>query len=586
MADENININVKSNIGDVSKDAGNAASEFRVMGVSLNSVKAGFASAAVTAKGMFGSIKAGLISTGIGAFLVIIGSLFAYFTKTKKGAEMLERAFAGVGAVVNVITDYFSSFGETVVSAFENPKQAIADLWEAIKTNLLNRVQGMIDAFGFVGKAVESALDFDWDGMKENAAGFTESMVQVATGVDDLTGKMAAGFKELGKEINNDVEAAMHLKGLTQQLKDEEREFSKVRAQTRQDIQKARLDALDETKTVEERLAAVQKANDLELKTTEDVLKMQRRKIQIQKETMALSENMAEDLDDLAALEVGLIDLQTQSFQTQKRLATEMETLTNEITANEKAAQDKADKEEKERQKSKQLDKIAAEEWGLERKIEGTKRETDEEFKIRIEAAKKLAKDEEDIEKQKQALKKQMLSDLKSAISSSLDAQGKMIENEYNKEKALAEANGKSTEAIDKKFEAKKTALAEKQKKVKIAMAMIDMYQSAVAAYGQGMAVPAPAGLVMGPLAAGLAVAAGLANINSIMQTDVGAGGGGGGASATAPTGSGSPAPQMMSGAFDLSGGTEPDAFKAFVVTDEMTNSQNQLANIRRRATI
>ena len=46
------------------------------------------------------------------------------------------------------------------------------------------------------------------------------------------------------------------------------------------------------------------------------------------------------------------------------------------------------------------------------------------------------------------------------------------------------------------------------------------------------------------------------------------------------------PAPQMMSGAFELSGGVEPEATKAYVVTDEMTNSQNQLANIRRRATI
>jgi len=42
----------------------------------------------------------------------------------------------------------------------------------------------------------------------------------------------------------------------------------------------------------------------------------------------------------------------------------------------------------------------------------------------------------------------------------------------------------------------------------------------------------------------------------------------------------------MMSGAFELGGGEAPEAVKAFVVTDEMTNSQNQLANIRRRATI
>ena len=57
---------------------------------------------------------------------------------------------------------------------------------------------------------------------------------------------------------------------------------------------------------------------------------------------------------------------------------------------------------------------------------------------------------------------------------------------------------------------------------------------------------------------------------------------GGRGAGAAAAT----PAPQMMSGAFELSGGVAPEAMRAYVVTDEMTNSQNQLANIRRRATI
>jgi hypothetical protein len=51
-------------------------------------------------------------------------------------------------------------------------------------------------------------------------------------------------------------------------------------------------------------------------------------------------------------------------------------------------------------------------------------------------------------------------------------------------------------------------------------------------------------------------------------------------------SGSNTPAPQMMSGAFELTGGMAPDPLRAFVVTDEMTSSQAQLANIRRRATI
>jgi hypothetical protein len=386
MAKEVLELTVKSNIGEVTKETkeltnetSNAAGEFRFMGVSLNGVKKAFASAAVTAKGMFSSIKAGLISTGIGAFVVLVGSLIAYFTSTKDGAEKLERAMAGFGAVVSVITDRLSTFGKVIVSAFEDPQQAVKDLWEAIKTNIVNRVEGLFDVFGALGDTIKAAFSLDWEGVKAGAADFTESMIQTATGVDDLTGKMAEGFKALGDEIEKDVSAAMRLKGMLQQLKDEERKFSKVRAQTRQDIQKARLDALDESKTAEERLAAVQKANDLELKTTEDVLKMQRRKIEVQKATMALSENMAEDLDELASLEVELIDLQTASFQTQKRLATEMETLTNEIAA-------KENEKEKERIASEKINLEAKTNWNLER----IKDETDEEFKIRIAAAEKL----------------------------------------------------------------------------------------------------------------------------------------------------------------------------------------------------
>ena len=75
--------------------------------------------------------------------------------------------------------------------------------------------------------------------------------------------------------------------------------------------------------------------------------------------------------------------------------------------------------------------------------------------------------------------------------------------------------------------------------------------------------------------------------LKKIYSTDVGSGGGGGGGGASLPSAESLiPAPQMASGAFELSGGIAPEPIKAFVVTDEMTNSQNQLANIRRRATI
>jgi hypothetical protein len=169
-------------------------------------------------------------------------------------------------------------------------------------------------------------------------------------------------------------------------------------------------------------------------------------------------------------------------------------------------------------------------------------------------------------------------------IGQGLEVQAAVIEKNYKKEIKLAEANGKSTEGIEAKFEDKRKKNAKKQKALKIGLAVIDTYQGAIAAYANGLAVGGPAGLVLAPIAAGLAVAAGLANIAMITQTDVGGGGGGGGA--TAGGGGGTPAPEMMSGAFELSGGEEPEPLQAYVVSDDITDSQNGLAIIRRRATI
>ena len=125
---ETATFNVKSNVGDVGKDAANAAGEFKLMGVSLNSVKAGFIGAGRQAKLMFGSIKAGLISTGIGAFIVAIGSLVSYFTNTKRGADQLSKALAGIGAVVSTLGDRFSSLGEGIALIFSGEWAKGADL--------------------------------------------------------------------------------------------------------------------------------------------------------------------------------------------------------------------------------------------------------------------------------------------------------------------------------------------------------------------------------------------------------------------------------------------------------------------------
>ena len=148
------------------------------------------------------------------------------------------------------------------------------------------------------------------------------------------------------------------------------------------------------------------------------------------------------------------------------------------------------------------------------------------------------------------------------------------IEKEFNKQKSLLiQENVNSQLEAFSGLAGALSSLAGENKALAIASAVIDTYVGANKAFAQG----GVAGFATGAAV----IAAGLNNVRTIMQTDVPNSGGGGTTAPAAP-----PAPQMMSGAFELSGGVAPEPTKAYVVTDEMTNSQNQLANIRRRATI
>ncbi len=479
-----IEAEVKSNIGDVSKDVKSAAGEFKVMGVSLNSVKAGFQSVATTAKASFATIRAGIMSTGIGALLIAVTSLISYFTNTKRGADKLAQTFTAMGAVVDVLTDRLSKVGEAISYVFS----------------------------GEFRKAGEA--------LKGTFAGITE-------------------------EIKEEVAAMVELTKRTQALRDADNEFMVQKAKTRQEIEKARLIAEDETKSAAERLENLKKALELEAKTTEDEIALAKERMAIQQEEMALSENLVEDEAELARLKTEIIEKETASIKMRRRVVTEVNSLEREILAEEKA-----------RAKEKQ-DILDAEQARIDAEFEAKIKANDEWNKeqqrsreANIAADKKAAEEKEKLELDLRNFKQDMAAQGLGVIKD-IAGEGTAI----GKAAAIAQATISGVQGVQNAFTA--------------ANANVALTAATAGAYPIAMAS-----------AAGIFSAMNIAKIAS--------GGGGGGATApSVPTATAqAPAPQMMSGAFELSGGVAPEPMKAFVVTDEMTNSQNQLANIRRRATI
>ncbi|TGE22825.1 hypothetical protein [Hymenobacter metallicola] len=63
-------------------------------------------------------LRLALIATGLGAFLVVVGSLITYFTQTAEGGRIVEQVMAQIGATIDVVTDRIGTFGKAAYQFF------------------------------------------------------------------------------------------------------------------------------------------------------------------------------------------------------------------------------------------------------------------------------------------------------------------------------------------------------------------------------------------------------------------------------------------------------------------------------------
>ena len=327
-------------IDKVGKGANTAAKETTFLSAAMGGVSKAMKMVRATSKMMFGSIKAGIISTGIGVLLIAFGALVSYFTNTKKGAEQLKVIFAGFGAVVAIITDVLSKAGEMLVGIFTNPKKAITSLMKMIKENVINRFMAVGDIAAAVGKILKAVFTLDFGAMKEGIAELGESMVQMTTGVDDAFNKATTALGDFADNVSEEVQASIRLEKEQQALTDATREFGLEKAKTRQAIEAARLAAEDESLTAEQRLEQLKAALVLEASTTEKELALQKRRVAAKEEEVAMSESTQEDLQALADEKIKLITLETASIKMKKKIIAEVNTFEAEIAAEEKARSD------------------------------------------------------------------------------------------------------------------------------------------------------------------------------------------------------------------------------------------------------
>ena len=246
-------------------------------GISSTTKEVGFLAKA------WGVLKTAMISSGVGALVVALGSLVAYLTKSQRGADKLAVVMGQVKQVFKTVTDYAIRLGENVVGFFDKIIDKVAVMWENFKVG---------GGYGSMIGPEEKAIDSVFARRKKLTLEQQEYE------------KKRIEFKKREKELELAIE--------------EQREISADKA----------------NKSLEERAAANKKAQELVNQLFEERTVLAKEALRLLQEDNSLSESMNADKEAEIDLEIALLEIAKQrAAQNKELLAQEAE------IANQKKAQ-------------------------------------------------------------------------------------------------------------------------------------------------------------------------------------------------------------------------------------------------------
>jgi len=269
------------------------------------------------------TMKGALIATGIGAFVVVLGSLAAAFTSSEEGQNKFNRIMKQIGVVVGNVKDAVAEFGEGLFA-----------LGGALKKVLSGDIKGALDQAGSA-----------FDGFSEKVKNFKQETL-AELGVAD--------------QISNKLEAANKL----------QRELIVDRAQADQDRARLLEQAINKEEfSIEQRIGFLQQASKIEEGITNREVELAQLRLDAKILENSLSKSTTEDLEEEARLKSEVTVLETNRLNKQREVTSQILGLYNEEMAARKERDAEAntfalqiEKDEAERKKVQKENKIKEEE--------------------------------------------------------------------------------------------------------------------------------------------------------------------------------------------------------------------------------
>lgn len=260
----------------------------------------------------FGLLRVAIAATGIGLLVLLLGSLFVWLTKTQAGMDTMTKVTRPLQAIMARLTGVLQELGEKVFKrlgeAIQNPKQAVMDLADAIKNNLIKR----FEALALFGPAIAKIMKGEF---KEGFTDLGNAALQLTTGVEDMIGKIGKAAEVMGEWIKEGIEVGSQLDALQKRIERAEIDQIKRAQQLNLLIKEQKAIVEDETKSYQEREEAAIKARAAQDALLKSELALMDMKIEKMKIEHGLNDTSRADEKELAELEAQRMALQAQAAE-------------------------------------------------------------------------------------------------------------------------------------------------------------------------------------------------------------------------------------------------------------------------------
>lgn len=247
-------------------------------------MKASEAATGGAAKGLR-IFKIALASTGIGLLVIALGALITYLTTTQEGIDKVTSVLRPLKEVMNALLGVVQKLGGDLFKAFENPKQAMKDLSNFVKNNLINRFK----AFGVI---LEGIMELDFKKM-------ANGVLQAGSGVEDVIGKTQNLAKQTGNFFDEAYKRGKRIDDITKELTKSEGAYIEKVAELGLEFRKQNQIAEDTSKTIAEREAAAKKSIEI----LKDINKEETDRIKLNLELLELK-TQSNDTSDAEKTEI------------------------------------------------------------------------------------------------------------------------------------------------------------------------------------------------------------------------------------------------------------------------------------------